>query len=328
MGCRPTVSVCLRASGRPATLAAAIESVLAQTYEDFELVISDDAGGAESVAAGFADPRVRYHHNPAPAGPAANLTRVMSLSRGRFLANMNDDDLWLPGFLERTVGVLESHPDVGVVFTNDLFDVGGVRFARDLPFRPGRHDAFLRGLLEHSMPACAALIRREVWDTGERTVPLTPAMVGDVLVWLRAAAAGWPFYYLDEPLGVSRVHPGQVSWSEEGLPTRMIATHDAFRLGDPACEALRRARMAEFLLARAHVHLTHRRFSAARADIASAHRESPRPLGLRAALAVTGLRGLLMRWGPSHPRLLVPLLKLWRRMRPGVLPRGSAIDAV
>jgi hypothetical protein len=316
----PTVSVIIRAHGRPTTLHAAIASVLAQSYADFEVVVSDDSGHAEATAEGFPDPRVRYHRNPTPAGPAGNLLHAVVRSRGRFLAILNDDDLWLPGFLAKTVAILERHSDVGVVFSNDLFEVGASRFPRALPFRPGRHDRFLRGLLENAMPASAALIRRAVWDDGERSIPLSPGMVGDALVWLRAAEAGWAFYYLEEPLAVSRVHRGQVSWAEEGLPTRMIATHSAFRFDDPACEKLRRARMAEFFLARAHVHLVRRRWAEASADISRARREAPRPLGVRAFLALSGLRGLVMRWGSSRPALLVPLLRIWARLRPPVLP--------
>jgi glycosyltransferase involved in cell wall biosynthesis len=319
----PAVSVCIRAHGRPDALAATIESVLAQTYDDFEVVVSDDSGGLEPVTKSFDDPRVLYHLNPAPAGPAANLKHAVEQARGAFVAILNDDDLWLPRFLASTVAVLERDEEIGIVFTNDLFEVGTTRTARDLPHAPGRQDRFLAPLLEHGMPASATVMRRAVWDEGERAAPLTPEMVGDAAVWLRSAQAGWPFYYLDEPLAVSRVHRGQVSWNEDGLPARMIATHAAFRFDDPVCERLRRARLAEFLLARAHGHLVAGRFHAAIADVGRAHRASPRPFGLRALLAITGLRRHTMRWGSSHPRMLVPLLRLWRRVRPPVLPANT-----
>jgi glycosyltransferase involved in cell wall biosynthesis len=322
-GGEPHVTVCIRAHGRPDGLAAATASVLAQTYGDFEIVISDDSGQLESVADSFADPRVRYHLNPAPAGPAANLAHAVGLARGPLLAILNDDDRWLPRFLSTTVDVLERHPDVGVVFTNDFFEIGARSLPRGLPFRPGRHEHFLREFLEHSLPASATVMRRTVWDEGERAVPLSPQMVGDIAVWIRSANAGWPFYYVDEPLAVSCVHPEQVSWSEDGLPSRNIATYAAFVFDDSVCEELRRARLTESFLARAHVHLTRRRFHDAWADIGRAHKAAPRPMGLRAALALSGLRALTMRWGSSHPGLLVPLLKLWRRFRPPVLPRRT-----
>src|SRR3954452_15338560 len=112
MAADPHVSVRIRAHTRTDELAAAIASVLDQTYGDFELVVSDDSGGLEHVAAGFGDPRVRYHRNPGPTGPAANLSRAVSLARGRLIAVLNDDDAWLPGFLSATVDILDRHPDV------------------------------------------------------------------------------------------------------------------------------------------------------------------------------------------------------------------------
>jgi hypothetical protein len=141
-------------------------------------------------------------------------------------------------------------------------------------------------------------------------------------VWLRAASDGWPFYYIDEPLGISRLNRDQVSVNDDELPARQIATYGAFRFEDPTCEDLRRARVAEFLLGRAHVQLRRCRLSDAWADIARARASSPRPLGLRAAVALAGLRRLAIRWGCSHPRALFALVALWRRIRPPVLSRG------
>ena len=320
----PHVSVCIRAHSRTDALRSAIASALSQTYTDLEVVVSDDSGRLASVVTAFDDPRVRYHRNPEPAGATANLTRVVSLARAPLVAILNDDDEWLHGFLATAVGVLDSHPDVGVVFTDDYLEARGRRTRRRLPYRPGRHDRFLSDLLEHSMPASTTVGRRAVWTGGDGSVSIPPDTVGMELVWLRAASGGWPFYYVDEPLGISRFNREQVSLSDDELPTRQIATYGAFRFEDPTCEELRRARVAEFLLARAHVRLRRRRLRDARADIARANATSPRALGLRAAIALSGLRGLAIRWGCSHPRALVALLELWRRMRPPLLPKLAA----
>jgi len=302
----PHVSVCIRAHSRTDALRSAIASALSQTYTDLEVVVSDDSGRLASVVTAFDDPRVRYHRNPEPAGATANLGHVVGLARAT------------------AVGVLDSHPDVGVVFTDDYLEARGRRTRRRLPYRPGRHDRFLSDLLEHSMPASTTVGRRAVWTGGDGSVSIPPDTVGMELVWLRAASGGWPFYYVDEPLGISRFNREQVSLSDDGVPARQVATYGAFRFDDPACEKLRRARVAEFLLARAHVHLRRRRLRAARADIARANATSPRALGLRAAIALSGLRGLAIRWGCSHPRALVALLELWRRMRPPLLPKLAA----
>src|SRR4051794_5407182 len=214
----PRVSVLIRAYRRPALLANAIESVLAQTYADFEVVVSDDSGELGPICERFRDPRVRHSANPAPLGPAANLRRAAELARGELLAILNDDDQWLPRFLETAVRRFDLDPGLGVVFTDYWSDVGGRRVRNRFPYAAGRNDSFLRQLLEHSIPVSGNLMRREVWEDGERRLPLRTGMVGDDTTWLRAAGSGWGFHYVPEPLAVMRVHRGQLSWSERELP--------------------------------------------------------------------------------------------------------------
>ena len=314
------VSVLIRAYRRPASLATAIESVLAQTYRDLEVVVSDDSGELGPVCASFDDERIRHEPNPAPAGPAANLKRAAGLARGSLLAILNDDDHWDPRFLETAVRELELDPAVGVVFTDYWSDIGGRRVRHRFPCAPGRHDSFLRNVLEHSVPVSANVMRREVWDDGERRLPLRDAMVGDDTTWLRAASSGWAFLYVPEPLAVMRVHAGQLSWSEKGLPARNLATLGAFHFDDPVCERVRLNRVAENHLASAHLHVRAGRPRAAVRDVRRARVAAPRVSRVRAALALSGVRSAAMRWGSSHPRVLAPLLELWPRVRPPVGP--------
>jgi hypothetical protein len=168
------------------------------------------------------------------------------------------------------------------------------------------------------------VIARAVWEAGELSTPLTRDMVGDLTTSLRAASAGYPFYFIPEPLTVLSVHPDQLSWSEEALPSRVIATLEAFRFDDPLCDRLRRARLAEALLARAHGELRRRRFAAAHRDISRARETGGTARWWRAALAITGLPTTVMRWGSGHPRTLGLALRLWRRVRPSVLPLSDA----
>lgn len=323
----PVVSVLIRAYRRPASLATAIESVLAQTHRAFEIVVSDDSGDLAAVCGRFGDPRVRYGSNPAPSGPAANLRRAVDLARGSLLAILNDDDHWEPRFLETAVRQLDLDPRIGVVFTDYWSDIGGRRVRHRFPHAPGRHDSFLRHVLEHSIPVSANVMRRDVWDDGERRLPLRDGMVGDDTTWLRAASSGWAFRYVPEPLAVMRVHSGQLSWSDHGLPARNIATLGAFRFEDPVCERLRRARIAENHLARAHFYARTGRLRAAVIDLRLARAAAPDVSRVRAALALSGVRPATMRWGSSHPRLLAPLLEMWPRVRPSVNPKRAASGA-
>jgi hypothetical protein len=314
----PTVSVCIRAFRRPAGLRNAIESALAQSFRDFEVVVSDDSGDLEPVAQAARDPRVSYHRNPRPAGQVANIVTSFGLARGRLLALLDDDDRWLPGFLETVVEHFERDPELGIIFTDVYFEAGGRRVRRRAPVVGGRHESFLCQILEHwPIAPSAAVMRRAVWEEGERDFPLQDFAIGDVTMWIRAALAGWPFRYLDEPLVVRGLDAGQLSWSE-GIPARAIATHERFRFDDPACERLRCAWLAEARLAQAGAHLWHGRVRLARREISQARELASGRFGVRGWLAVTGLRPHLVRLAAARPALLMTAVRLWRRMRPPV----------
>jgi hypothetical protein len=169
-------------------------------------------------------------------------------------------------------------------------------------------------------------MRRAVWEQGQAEYPLEPAAVGDATMWIRAALAGWPFHYLDEPLAVYRLHPAQLSWSP-GIQTRSIRLFERFRFEDAECERLRRARLAEARLAQAGAHLWRLRLRDARRQISLACRAAPGPLGLRGLLAASGLRPRLVRIAALSPPLLVAAVRAWRAVRPPVDPELRQRDA-
>lgn len=109
----PRVSVVIPAYNRPAGLRRAVESVLAQTAPDLEVVIADDASGpdTEAVGRGFADPRVRYLRQPANVGIARNWGAGLAAARGEFVALLMDDDGYDPPFLADRLAALDRHPE-------------------------------------------------------------------------------------------------------------------------------------------------------------------------------------------------------------------------
>lgn len=95
-----------------------IESVLAQTYQDFELVIVDDAStdGTVEAAARYRDERIRLHRNSENLGLAANSNRSVALASGRYIKFLHADDLLAPGCLTAMVHAIELGDGVGMVF--------------------------------------------------------------------------------------------------------------------------------------------------------------------------------------------------------------------
>lgn len=94
----------------------AIESVLHQTYADFELLVIDDCSTDQTVEVvrSIADPRVRLEQNESNLGLADNLNRGLSLIHTEYVARMDGDDIAELDWLEREVAVLNNHPEIGV----------------------------------------------------------------------------------------------------------------------------------------------------------------------------------------------------------------------
>jgi glycosyltransferase involved in cell wall biosynthesis len=315
----PLVSVCIRTFDRPAELREAIGSVLAQTFRDLEVVVSDDGGRSAEAVQTIGDSRVRYHRNPAPAGATANTRTVMGLARGDLLALLDDDDRWLPGFLEAVVEAFRREPDAGVVFTDQFWEITGRRIRRHFAAAPGRQRDALPMLFERSIPPSATVLRREVWEQGERDLPLADFGIGDATIWLRAAQAGWPFVHVPRPLSVYRWHARQMSWSDPRIAERYAATLERFAFREPSHERMRRARLAEARWAQAGVHLRGLRLRDAR-DAARAARRAA-PMGVRGLIALTGLRPFVARRLAAHPVLFRAAIATWPRLRPPVSPR-------
>jgi glycosyltransferase involved in cell wall biosynthesis len=249
----PAVSICIR-GWRATYLAEAMRSVLEQRFADLELVVADDAGNLEPVVASFDDPRVRYHRNERRMGVSGNIRAAFGLARGRFLGLLGDDDRLLPGYLERTVAALEDDPEVGLAFTSYVRDKDGALAENRRRIPSGRYDDFLPTLLrpDAPVPISATLMRRAVWEEGERLSPLPDDAAPDMFIFVRAALAGWPFVSIDEALMAYRLHEGQTS-ADANYLARVIATWERFSFEDPTCEALRRGQLARARASRRRV---------------------------------------------------------------------------
>lgn len=120
-GKAPIVSIVIPTYNRAAFIGAAIKSVLGQSYPHFELIIIDD-GSTDSTAevvGSFSDPRLIYeqHEN---RGRSAARNRALIIARGQYIAFLDSDDEYLSDKLERQVAYMDTHPEVGMVYTSAL----------------------------------------------------------------------------------------------------------------------------------------------------------------------------------------------------------------
>ncbi len=113
----PRVSVVMPVHNGAGYLRAAIDSVLTQTYQDFEFILIDDASQDETPAllAACQDARIRIITNPNNLGISRSLNRALDLAAGQYIARMDADDISLPDRFAKQIAFLDAHPSVGIV---------------------------------------------------------------------------------------------------------------------------------------------------------------------------------------------------------------------
>ena len=218
----PILSVCIPAYRGAAHLGATIDSVLGQSFGDFELVIIDDNSPDDTAAvvARYTDPRVRFMRNANNLGPEGNWNRCLSESRGKYFKLLPQDDLLMPTCLERQMAVLERDTEekIALVFCARRIVVAGDRAVTVRGYPGGKQGV---------IPGCTVVRRCVRFGTnliGEpgsvmfrkslalRVGPFdaTNAYVIDLDYWFRLLLQG-DAYYFPEPLAAFRVSSG--SWS-------------------------------------------------------------------------------------------------------------------
>jgi glycosyltransferase involved in cell wall biosynthesis len=212
----PLVTVYIPTHNRARLLPEAMKSVLAQTYDDFKLVISDNAStdSTPQVVASFDDPRVEYVRQPQNLGLLGNQNWILQRIESDYSLILADDDLIYPELLERTVAELDRLPRAGVVHTGfDVIDEEGVVMLPDVNWTYGldrntveNAQDFISESMKWSCRVCAstALMRTEALPAGGMSADDFPAI--DLGMWLRMAADGWDFAFVDETLGAYRIH--------------------------------------------------------------------------------------------------------------------------
>jgi glycosyltransferase involved in cell wall biosynthesis len=188
----PAVSVCLPTHNRPQRLRNAIESVLAGTFQDFEICIADDGEkeSAEGVARSFGDPRVRYAQRPS-TGIADNWTAACAMGRGAFIAKLDDDDAYEPDFLQETVGFLQAHRNVAVVYPAHAYqwNNGRRREVIDTGFWKGRNRA-------SGFEVARALLLNQRYPRHHKSIGLVRREVGESVGWFQRARLDLTFSLL------------------------------------------------------------------------------------------------------------------------------------
>lgn len=231
----PKVTVVVPVYNGARYLAATLDSVLAQTRGDFELIVLDNASTdtTPEVVGRYADPRLRSLRNETNLGLAGNVRRGCGLARGEYITILGADDVWLPDFLAEAVAFLDGEPEVSMVHGPAVWiDEAGRRFggtgqawARVTPGHRAMLEAFSAGFCFSTMLMRTA----NVQDTG----PFDESWqeIVDLWLFLRMCLAG-SIGYLPGVLCEYRVHGGAMSMpmyrSNLMFRRQMIAAREAF----------------------------------------------------------------------------------------------------
>ena len=240
----PNVSVIIPTYDRAHMIGDAIQSVLEQTYPDWELLVVDDGSHdhTKEVVAQVADARVRYLAQPHRGLSAARNTGVRN-TRGHYVAFLDSDDVFLPGKLRAQASLLDAQPDVGLV--------GGGYFEVDAGWRVQRR---IQPWDRHPTLACrdwllacpfcpgVPLVRRE-WLERAGLFDETMERAEDWDLWLRMAGLGCRMEWLRAPVYCYRIHGSNMVhdvslmkagmirmldklYAQADLPAEILALHD------------------------------------------------------------------------------------------------------
>lgn len=210
LGQSPRVTVLMPVYNGEKYLREAIESILGQTFRDYEFLIVNDGSTDRSaeIIGSYLDPRIRLVHNGTNSGLIFTLNRGLELAQGAFVARMDCDDISLPERLAKQVAFMDSHPEIGIC--GAWFRKFGTRKNKVVRWQTAP-DAIRCGLLFDAMVGHPTVMMRSelLRKFGLRYDP-DYKNAEDFELWARAAEY-CTIANIGEVLLLYRVHPAQVT---------------------------------------------------------------------------------------------------------------------
>jgi glycosyltransferase involved in cell wall biosynthesis len=219
----PKVTVCTPVYNGSDYIAESIQSVLDQTYKNFNLIVCDNCStdNTEEIVRNFNDPRLTYVRNKKNIGLVANHNRCLELADGEYVNFLHHDDIMLPDNLALKVSILDEHPNVGLVHSGVLFmDKDGEQL--DRTWSIAKNDYIEDGIKVFekyimNMPVGASffigavLARRDCYLKIGNFNPLLPSVI-DNEMWMRFLLF-FDVACIGKPLVIYRLHDEMASSS-------------------------------------------------------------------------------------------------------------------
>lgn len=217
----PELSVLMSVHNNAGMLKSALQSIRGQSYQDYELLITDDGSTDEvpRVLAHFAaaDQRVRVLTNRECVGLTRSLNAMVRVARGKFIARMDGDDVSWPDRFEKQLEIFSQQSEVEVVFSDiRLIDQDGKPICRS--WRPASVDLILKLLPYHNYIPHPTVMMKAALFHDHGFYDETYRTGQDTELWIRWASKGVRFYYLRQVLLDYRLNPRSVRKSPSRAP--------------------------------------------------------------------------------------------------------------
>ncbi len=204
----PKISVIMAAYNAEKYLKEAIDSILNQTYTDFEFIIIDDGSidKTASIIASYKDKRIKYHKNKKNEGLIFSLNKGLDLAHGEYIARMDADDISLEDRFEKQIAFLEENNEIGACSTNlKYINVYGQQFSKDTWKQSSLPLEWLI-LFQNPLAHPSMLIRNEVLRTYKLYYNKESYVAEDYDLWTRFILHS-KMYVMDDILYLYRQLP-------------------------------------------------------------------------------------------------------------------------
>lgn len=210
----PLVSILMPVYKTAFYLREAVDSMLAQTFTDFELIVLNDCSpdNAEAILDTYDDPRIVRYKGEKNVGLSNVLNVGLEMARGKYVARMDSDDISLPERLQIQVDFLESHPDIDLVSVGmKLFGAKEETWVRERNPEKVKINALFHSPVLHA----SSMWRRDSFEKHGLRFRQEMVPSEDYDLWTRALVRGLKLVNLPEVLYEYRIHDAQASVQTE-----------------------------------------------------------------------------------------------------------------
>lgn len=218
---KPLVSVIINCYNGAAFVNGAIQAVLSQTYQNWELIFWDNCSTDDSArkVAQFKDQRIKYFHAQVNTslGEARNL--AISKTRGAYFTFLDIDDTWQPAFLERMIAAFLSNADLGLAYSRYICVVKDENRSYLSKGNAESHKVVINELLKvYNIGMSAVMVKKEVVESSHIRFCEDFSLIEDYDFFIRVASFSAVFY-IAEPLANYLIHGSNLSksskWAKE-----------------------------------------------------------------------------------------------------------------